>query len=245
MSKYLQFAFGIAAYVVFLCVFLYLIGFVGDLIVPRSIDAGPSAPIAAALAIDAGLIMLFGVQHSVMARSGFKAWLSRAVPQPVERSFYVMATNLVLILLFVGWRPIPLAIWTVEAEWARLLLWAGFGAGWAIVFVSTWLLNHFELFGLHQHWRNLRGLQPPPADFREPLFYKWIRHPLYAGFILAFWSTPTMTAGHLLLALGLTAYILIAIRYEERDLVAAIGPSYEEYRRRVGMLLPGVGRVRS
>jgi methanethiol S-methyltransferase len=245
MSRYLQFAFGIVAYGVFLAVFLYLIAFVGDLPVPRTVDRGPVVPLIGALLLDTGLIALFGLQHSVMARPRFKRWLTRVVPEPAERSVYVMAANLVLILLFLLWRPMPGVIWSVESEWARLLLWAGFAAGWTIVFVSTWLLNHFELFGLHQHWRNLRGQTVPAPEFREPLFYKWVRHPLYSGFILAFWSIPTMTMGHLLLALGLTVYILIAIRYEERDLIAAIGPSYEEYRRRVGMLVPGFGRVRN
>ena len=247
MSKYLQFVFGIVAYGVFLGVFLYLIAFVGDLPVPRTVDSGPAvAPLAALpVAVNVGLIALFGLQHSVMARPGFKAWLARSVPAPLERSLYVMAANVVLILLFLLWRPIPDLVWDVRGEWPRALLWAGFGAGWAIVFISTWLLNHFELFGLQQHWLNLRGREAATPALREPLFYKWVRHPLYAGFILAFWSIPTMTAGHLLLALGLTAYILIAIRYEERDLTAMIGPPYEDYRRRVGMLLPGIGRARS
>jgi methanethiol S-methyltransferase len=245
MSRYLQFAFGIVAYAVFLGVFLYLIAFVGDLPVPRTVDDGPDAPLALALIVDIALIALFGLQHSVMARPGFKARLTRTVPEPAERSVYVMAANLVLILMFWLWRPIPAIVWDVESGWARVLLWAGFFAGWGIVFVSTWLLNHFELFGLHQHWRNLRGQPAPTPVMREPLFYKWVRHPLYAGFILGFWSIPTMTAGHLLLALGITVYILIAIRYEERDLVALLGPPYEDYRRRVGMLVPGLGRARA
>lgn len=245
MARYLQFAFGAVAYGVFLAVFLYLIAFVGDFGVPRTVDRGPVVPLVGALLLDLGLIALFGLQHSVMARPRFKAWLTRSVPETTERSVYVMAANLVLILLFLLWRPMPGVIWSVDAFWAEALLWAGFAAGWTLVFVSTWLLNHFELFGLHQHWRNLRGQAAPAPAFREPLFYKWVRHPLYAGFILGFWSIPTMTMGHLLLAAGLTVYILIAIRYEERDLIAAIGPSYEDYRRRVGMLVPGIGRVRS
>lgn len=245
MSKYLQFAFGIAAYGLFLAVFLYLIAFVGDFPVPRTVDRGPVVPLVGAALLDTGLIALFGLQHSVMARPRFKTWLTRTVPEPAERSVYVMAANLVLVLLFLLWRPMPGVIWSVESGWAEALLWVGFAAGWTIVFVSTWLLNHFELFGLHQHWRHLRGQAVPSPEFREPLFYKWVRHPLYSGFILAFWSIPTMTMGHLLLALGLTVYILIAIRYEERDLIAAIGPDYEKYRRRVGMLVPGFGRVRN
>lgn len=242
MSKYPQFAFGIAAYGVFLGVFLYLIAFVGDFAVPRSIDTGPAVAPIVALAVNIGLIALFGLQHSLMARPRFKAWLGRAVPKPLERSLYVMATNLILILLFLLWRPIPDVIWSAESDWARILLWAGFGAGWAIVFVSTWLLNHFELFGLQQHWLNVRGREAAAPSLREPLFYKWVRHPLYSGFILAFWSIPTMTAGHMLLALGLTVYILIAIRYEERDLVGMFGSDYEEYRGRVGMLTPRLRR---
>lgn len=243
MTKYLQLGAAVAAYVLFFATFLYLIGFVGNLLVPRTVDLGPAAPVAVAAAIDAPLIALFGLQHSIMARPGFKARWTRIVPPVLERSAYVVASSLALIVLFAFWRPIPAVIWAVAGP-AAMLLWTLFALGWGMVLVSTFLINHFELFGLHQLWRHVRNQPEPAAAFREPFLYRWVRHPLYLGFLLAFWAIPVMTAGHLLLAAGITVYILIAIRYEERDLVSAIGAPYADYRRRVGMLLPGVGRVR-
>jgi protein-S-isoprenylcysteine O-methyltransferase Ste14 len=243
MTRYLQMLVAILAYLLFFATFLYLIGFVGDLVVPRTVDSGPAASLASALVIDLALIALFGVQHSVMARPGFKASWTRIVPVTLERTVYVVSTSLVLIVLMALWRPLPDLVWSV-AGGAAPVLWVLFALGWGVVLLSTFLINHFELFGLHQAWNAMRGLPAPTAQFREPLFYRWVRHPLYVGFLLAFWAIPVMTAGHLLLAAGMSVYILIAIRFEERDLIAAIGGPYAEYRRRVGMLLPGLGRAR-
>lgn len=243
MARYTQMLIGLAVYLLFLATFLYLIGFVGDLVVPRTIDAGPAASQDIALAIDIALIVLFGVQHSVMARRGFKTAWTRVVPLALERSVYVAVTSLVLIVLMALWRSIPAPVWTVAGAGA-IVLWALFAIGWGMVLLSTFLINHFELFGLEQLWRELRGIPAAGPQFRQPLFYRWVRHPLYFGFILAFWATPRMTVGHLLLALGMTIYILIAIRLEERDLLASIGAPYADYRRRVGMLFPGLGRAR-
>lgn len=242
--KYLHFAFGIVAYFAFFAVFLYLIGFVGNLYVPVSVDRGPVVAPGVAVLFDILAVAVFGVQHSVMARAGFKAALARTVPPVLERSVYVLASSLALVAMFALWRPIAPVLWDVRAPWARDVLWALFLLGWGIVFVTTWLLNHFELFGLAQHWRNVRGTAAPAPVLREPLFYKWVRHPLYAGFLISFWAIPTMTVGHVLLAGGITLYVLIAIGYEERDLVRLIGPAYADYRRRVGMLVPGLGKAR-
>ena len=243
MRKPLYLLFGAMAYLIFFVTFLYLIAFTGNIpLVSRTVDVGPAAPLAAAALIDIGLIALFGLQHSVMARAGFKAAWTRIVPEPIERSAYVLAASLMLILLFAFWRPIPATIWRVENPLGEAVLWALFGLGWLIVLVSTFLLSHFELFGLKQVWTHARGTAAPAAEFRLPFFYKLVRHPLYSGFFIAFWATPHMTAGHLLLALGLSVYMLIAIRYEERDLVGLFGDRYEDYRRDVGMLAPRLRR---
>lgn len=242
MTRGLYLLFGILSYLVFFATFLYLIAFVGNCpIIPFAVDRGPEAAWPVAAAIDLVLIALFGLQHSVMARRGFKAAWTRIVPLSVERSVYVLLASLVLIVLFVFWRPIPTMIWSVENEMLAYALWALFGLGWLIVLVSTFLLNHFELFGLHQVWAHGRGREIPAPTFRTPLFYQRVRHPLYSGFILAFWATPQMTAGHLLLAAGMTIYILIAIHHEERDLVWLFGTQYQDYRRRAGMLIPKFG----
>ncbi len=239
-----RFSFALAAYACFLASFLYLIGFVGNLLVPRSIDIGPSAPLGQAVVVDLLLVGLFGVQHSVMARPSFKRATSSLIHPSMERAVYVLASVVVLVIMFAFWQPIPLLVWSVAPGWPTVVLWALFATGWGVVFITTWLLNHFELFGLQQVWLALRGLEPPPPQFREPLFYRHVRHPLYLGFLLAFWSAPTMTVGHALFAAAMTLYILIAIRYEERDLTAQLGGSYADYRKRVGMLIPGFGRSR-
>ena len=242
MARPVFLLFGIVAYLIFFLTFLYLIAFVGDLSgVPRTVDRGPEGSLAAALAIDLALIGLFGLQHSVMARQGFKAAWTRIVPAPVERSTYVIFASLALIVMFLFWRPIATPVWQVEGAGAAVI-WALFGLGWGIVLLSTFLINHFELFGLRQVWANMRGAAIPGPVFRQPFLYKLVRHPLYTGFFIAFWATPEMTVGHLLLAVGMSVYMLIAISYEERDLVGLFGRDYEEYRGKVGMLTPRLRR---
>jgi len=243
MARAFYLLFGVVAYLIFFATFLYLIAFVGDLPrVPRTVDRGHEVVgLLHAIAADIALIALFGVQHSVMARQRFKAAWTRIVPAPLERSIYVLAASLVLIVMFWFWHPIPTPIWSVSSLWLVYLLWGLFGLGWLIVLLSTFLLNHFELFGLQQVWNSAGGRPAAAPEFRTPLFYKRVRHPLYSGFILAFWAIPAMSAGHLLLAIGMTIYILIAIRHEERDLVGLFGIQYQDYRRRAGMLIPRLG----
>jgi protein-S-isoprenylcysteine O-methyltransferase Ste14 len=248
MVRILYLLFGVAAYALFFATFLYLIAFVGNLPwVPVTVDRGGTAgPAGLAVVVDVALIALFGLQHSVMARPGFKRSWTRIVPKAVERSVYVVAASLALILLFLVWRPMPALVWTVDNAAGAAILWALFALGWLIVLLSTFLISHFELFGLAQVWGHARGRgEPPPPAFRTPFFYRWIRHPLYSGFFLAFWATPRMTIGHLLLAGGVSVYMLIAIRYEERDLVGAFGDDYRSYRDRTGMLTPRLGRRRA
>lgn len=237
--------FAVVAYFVFFATFLCLIGFVGNLpYLPFTIDRGPIAPLGIAILMDVALIALFGVQHSVMARPGFKRAWTRIVPEPIERSMYVLIASVVLMVMFLFWRPIAMPIWTVENPIAAGLLWSVFGLGWLMVLISSNLLNHFELFGLEQVWLNLKGKRAIDPQLRQPLFYRVIRHPLYTGFLIAFWAIPAMTAGHLLFAVGMTVYVLIAIGHEERDLVEVFGPEYERYQRDVGMLAPGLGKKR-
>ena len=238
MSRILTLTFAMAAYAIFFATFLYLICFVGDLaFAPRTVDVGPESPVGLAVIINVLLIALFGLQHSVMARQGFKRWWTGHIPPHAERSVYVLAASAALIALFLGWRPIDIEVWTVGAPFSDLI-WILFWAGWLTVLVSTFLINHFELFGLQQAWFYCRGREAAAPKFRTPFFYKWVRHPLYFGFFLAFWATPDMTVGHLLLAAGMSVYMLIAIRHEERDLVGLFGKDYETYREDVGMLTP-------
>jgi protein-S-isoprenylcysteine O-methyltransferase Ste14 len=240
MVRTLYLLFGILVYCLFFATFLYLVAFVGNLPwVPLTVDrGGPAAGVAEAIVIDLALVALFGVQHSVMARPAFKRAWTRIVPEPIERSIYVLLASLALILLFLSWRPIPALLWSVDNPAAVIAIHALFGLGWLIVLVSTFLISHFELFGLKQVWGHARGGASVAPQFRTPFFYKLVRHPLYSGFILAFWASPRMTAGHLLLAAAMLAYILIAIRHEEHDLVSLFGERYETYRKQVGMLLP-------
>jgi protein-S-isoprenylcysteine O-methyltransferase Ste14 len=239
-------AIAVVIYLIFFATFLYLIAFVGDIpVVPLTVDSGPDAPVWLALPIDLALIALFGVQHSVMARPGFKAKWTRIVPPALERSVYVLTASLMLIVLFLLWRPIPHVLWAADSQLVNDLLWALFALGWAIVLASTYLLNHFELFGLQQVWLNMTGKSERAAVFRTPLFYKLVRHPLYSGFLLAFWAIPVMTVGHLVFALGMTFYVLIAIWHEERDLIALFGDRYRHYRTTTGMLIPGIGRSKA
>jgi protein-S-isoprenylcysteine O-methyltransferase Ste14 len=244
MSRAATLLFALFAYAVFFATFLYLICFVGNApFAPLTVDRGPESPLAAAVVIDVLLIALFGIQHSVMARQGFKRAWTRIVPVPAERSVYVLIASLVLMILFAFWRPIDGTLWDARGTALELPLWALFFAGWGIVLLSTFLLNHFELFGLQQAWFHMRGRQAEPHQLRQPLFYKWVAHPLYSGFFLAFWATPVMSYGHLLLALGLSAYMLIAIGYEERDLVGHYGDDYVRYRKGVGKLFPRFRRA--
>src|SRR5262245_16376700 len=241
MSKVIAFVYGVVAYVIFFGTFLYAAGFVGNVVVPKSLDGAPVGPFATSLLVNLALLALFAVQHSVMARPAFKRMWTRIVPEPVERSTYVLASSLALILLFWVWRPLGGVVWNVEHPVGRALLHGGFVFGWLLVLVSTFLINHFDLFGLRQVWLHLLGRPYQPLPFRTPGPYRIVRHPLYVGWLFAFWSTPTMTATHLLFAVMTTAYILVAIRFEERDLVAA-HPEYATYRERVPMLIPVPGR---
>jgi len=232
--------YGLIVYLFFLATFVYAIGFVGNMpLLPRAIDSGTSVPLAEALIVDVALLGLFAAQHSVMARRGFKRWWTRIVPEPVERSTYVLAATAVLALLLWQWRPIAQpVVWSIDHRAGRIALWTVFCLGWAVLLTSTFLINHFELFGLRQVWSRLTGLEIPAQEFRTPLLYRHVRHPLYLGFMLSFWATPRMTAGHLLFALGCSGYILIGIWFEERDLVAQFGDRYRLYRERVSMLFP-------
>ena len=242
MRALFSFLYGVAAYLVCQATLLYFVGFSGNLLVPKSVDVGAGAPWAEALAIDLLLLALFGIQHSLMARRSFKRWWTRVVPAAVERSTYVVATCAVLALMFRFWVPIKApVVWQVENSAGVALLWGLFGLGWVLVLLSTFLINHFELFGLQQVYARLMQRAMPEASFRTPLLYRYVRHPLYVGLLLSFWAVPVMTAGRLLFALGLSAYILVGITFEERDLLEQFGERYRHYRAQVGMLLPRRG----
>jgi methanethiol S-methyltransferase len=237
-KRLLFFAYGVVSYLIFLGTFLYAIAFVGGFAVPRRLDGPLETPLATALAVDCALLTVFAVQHSVMARRWFKERWTQIVPWAIERSTYVLCASLALLLLFWQWRPIGIQIWSVENVAARVVLWTLFAAGWATVLIVTFLINHFDLFGLRQVWLPLIGQPYARVTFRTPLPYRYVRHPLYFGFLLAFWMTPAMTLAHLVFALATTAYIVLAIQFEERDLVAEHGAAYQDYRRRVPMLFP-------
>ena len=238
LKRLLFFSYGVTSYLIFLVTFLYAIAFVGGFAVPSRLDGPLTTSLPAAIVIDCGLLTLFAVQHSVMARRWFKERWTQMVPWAIERSTYVLCASLALLLLFWQWRPIGIPIWSVEHPAARAALWALFAGGWATVLIVTFLINHFDLFGLRQVWLPLLGKPYVRVSFRTPLPYRFVRHPLYFGFLLAFWMTPTMTLAHLVFALATTSYIVLAIQFEERDLVAEHGRRYEEYRRSVPMLLP-------
>jgi len=238
MKRYLVIGYGAAAYLLFLVAFLYLVGFVGNLWVPRSVDHGLPSPIGQAVLVNVLLVGAFGVQHSVMARPGFKRWLTRFVPPSIERSTYVVLSSAVLVLLYWQWRTMPAVIWDVRQQAGRLAVWALFWLGWAIALGATFMINHFDLFGLRQVYLAWREKPYSELRFRTHLFYRLVRHPLMLGFLIAFWAAPTMTAGHLLFSIAMTGYILTALQIEERGLVAALGHEYREYRREVPMLVP-------
>jgi protein-S-isoprenylcysteine O-methyltransferase Ste14 len=237
------FAYGTLSYVIFLGTFLYAVGFIGGFGVPRTLDGPATGPLGISLAIDVVLLTVFAVQHSVMARKWFKIWWTRIVPKPIERSTYVLFSSVALILLFALWRPLGGVIWSVEDPTGRFVLRSLFAFGWGLVLFSTFLINHFDLFGLRQVWRYLLGQPESGLRFTTPGPYKLVRHPLYVGWLFAFWMTPVMTTAHLLFSIATTAYILLAIRFEERDLVREHGETYEEYRRSVPMLIPSLPKT--
>jgi protein-S-isoprenylcysteine O-methyltransferase Ste14 len=237
LSRITAFVYGVLCYLVFFATFLYAIGFLGNFLVPKSIDSGPEAPFLYALAINAVLLALFALQHSVMARPWFKAAWTRIVPSSVERSTYVLFSSLALLLLFWKWEPMGGVIWKVASPDGQLALDALYGFGVLIILAATFLINHFDLFGLRQVWLNLRGIPYTNLSFSTPGLYRVVRHPLYVGWLLMFWAAPVMTVAHLVFAIGTTVYIFIAIQFEERDLVE-FHAEYAEYRRRVPMILP-------
>lgn len=238
MGRFIAFLYGALSYIVFFATFLYAIGFVSGLIVPKSIDTGTVVPVAEALIVNLVLMSVFAIQHSVMARKQFKQWWTRVVPKSVERSTYVLLSSLALVLLFWQWRPMPTVVWQIDNPQMAMAVRGLSFVGWLIVLTSTFLINHFELFGLHQVANNLAGRPMPAPRFRTPIFYKFVRHPIYLGFIVAFWAAPTMTVGHLLFAAVTTAYIVVGTLLEERDLVEIFGDDYRSYRKRVSMLFP-------
>jgi len=240
MGRVIALLYGLIAYLAFVITVLYAIGFVGGLYVPKTIDDGAAVPVMQALVINVALMSLFAIQHSVMARPQFKQWWTRLVPKSIERATYVLFASLVLLALFWQWRPIPIVAWQIAQPQIAAAVTALSFAGWLIVFGSTFLINHFELFGLHQVTNNLTRRPMPAPRFRTPLLYGFVRHPLYLGFIIAFWAAPTMTFGHLLFAAVTTAYILFAIQLEERDLIDIFGDDYRRYKTRVSMLVPSL-----
>lgn len=242
MGRVLIFLYGMVAYMVFFVTFTYMIGFVGGFVVPKTIDSGIEASLASALTVNLVLIALFAIQHTIMARPGFKKWWTRIIPASAERSTFVLVTSLLLALLFWQWRPMAGVIWEIENIPGRFAMWALFCAGWVLVFLSSFVINHFDLFGLRQVFLHLRGKAYTHLNFKVFSLYRFVRHPLMTGFLLAMWATPRMTVSHLVFTLGMTVYILMGIRFEERDLVRFHGRAYQEYRKKVPMLVPSLRR---
>jgi protein-S-isoprenylcysteine O-methyltransferase Ste14 len=238
MGRILALLYGFASYAFFFVTFLYALGFVEGLVVPKTIDSGATAPMLESVVVNLGLLAVFALQHSIMARPAFKQWWTQWVPKSVERSTYVLFATLALALLCWQWRPMPTVLWSITDPFVAKVLIGLSLFGWLVVLTSTFLINHFELFGLHQVANNLTGREMPAPVFRTPFFYQFVRHPIYLGFIIAFWAAPVMTVGHLLFAAATTAYIVIGILLEERDLVDMFGDDYRRYRERVSMLIP-------
>ncbi len=244
MSRIATLVYGAVCYAVFLCVFVYAVGFIDGFLTPTSLDGAATRPFGEALAVDLGLLAAFAVQHSGMARPAFKRWWTRIVPEAAERSTYVLVSSIGMIALFVLWQPIGGVIWDIPAGALKTSVLVAYAFGWVLLLYSTFLIDHFDLFGLKQVWRQLSGKAYRAPQFHTPSLYKVVRHPLYIGWLIIFWAAPTMTVAHLVFALGTTAYILIAIQFEERDLVSAFGDTYVQYRRRTPMLVPRVGSAR-
>jgi protein-S-isoprenylcysteine O-methyltransferase Ste14 len=238
MKKFLVLVYGLISYLLFFGTFLYAFGFVGNLFVPKSIDGTPQVPLLNAILINAGLLLVFSLQHSIMARPAFKKWWTKIIPEPAERSTYVLLSSLCLLLMVWQWQPMGGFIWVVENPVIKTVLTAVFITGWLIVLLSTFMINHFDLFGLRQVWFYFTGKKYEPLRFRVPFFYKYVRHPLYLGWLIAFWATPVMSAAHLLFAILTTGYIFTAIWFEERDLVTHFGSKYSEYKKKVPMIFP-------
>ena len=241
MNRIFSFLYGTASYAACLITFLYLAGFIGNFGVPKSMDSPADGPWQTALMMDLGLLIVFAVQHSVMARPAFKRWLTRVVPQAIERSTYVLASSAAMLLLFWQWRPLGGTVWQVQSPVASVLLYGGYAFGWILLLFATFVINHFDLFGLRQVWRHLSGKSQSDLEFRTPLLYRVVRHPLYVGWLCIFWSAPVMTVTHLFFAVVTTAYIFVAIQLEERDLIAK-HPEYAAYRQQVPMIVPGMPR---
>jgi protein-S-isoprenylcysteine O-methyltransferase Ste14 len=245
MSRIVALVYGAAAYVVGIGTLLYAIGFVSGFAVPKTLDTGAAGPIGEAVLINTALLSLFVLQHSIMARKPFKRWLKQIIPASIERSTYVLLASIILILVFWQWRPIPIIVWQVKNPAVQIVLFGLATLGWITAFLSTFLINHFELFGLQQVLLNLIGRKESAPRFRTPFLYRIVRHPLYLGFILAFWATPVMTAGHLLFCAVTTTYILLGIALEERDLIELFGDEYIRYRHQVAMLVPFWRRLKN
>ena len=238
MKRFFVLLYGVISYALFFGTFLYAFGFVGNLFVPKSIDGAPQVPLINAIVINGGLLLLFALQHSIMARPAFKAKWTKLIPEPIERSTYVLFSSLCLLLLVWQWQPLGGFIWSVENPFGKAFLTGLFISGWLIVLVSTFMINHFDLFGLRQVWFYFIGKKYEPLKFRIPFFYKYVRHPLYFGWLIAFWATPVMSAAHLLFAILTTGYILTAIQFEEKDLVTHFGSKYMDYKKRLPMIIP-------
>ena len=238
MKRISAFIYAILSYFLFFGTFLYMVFFLGDMLVPKTINSGEAGSVASAVLINLGLIALFGVQHTVMARKSFKDRWTRYISKPIERSTYVLLSSAALLILIRFWQPLPGIIWDIEAGWGSMLLEWGFWLGWLIVFLSTWMIDHFSLFGLKQTWSYMKNREPENPGFMEPGLYKYVRHPLMLGFLIAFWSTPHMTTGHLIFSGGMTLYILIGVYFEEKAMMKRFGEEYGDYRKRVPKFFP-------